>query len=284
VAKKEYPKLRDLFTEVARSGVECSLLVNPFNWQIIKNATPHGNGEPVLLLPGLAAHDVHMTLLHKFLTDKGYTTYKWDNGINTGPNEQTVKHLADRLNDIHEEHDEKVKIIGHSLGGVYARELARAYPDKVQQAITLGSPFGIGNDIEMVRPLVKKLFDFLNPKSEVLNPGENPEQMLIPPPVPTTSVYSRSDGVVHWKASINPAHKKAENIEAYASHIGLIANPVSFLIIGDRLSKCCKTWKPFDKDDYPHFSFIFRYKEAHEDYIPDMPKPPKGGHNLIFKP
>src|SRR5215831_17014221 len=108
---------------------------------------PAGDGHPVLVLPGFMASDFSTRALRRFLRDKGYRTHGWKLGRNLGPNQATIAAMVGRLRDLEQRYDRRVSLIGWSLGGIYARELARAMPELVRQVITLASPF---RDVEAV--------------------------------------------------------------------------------------------------------------------------------------
>src|SRR5918998_641019 len=102
---------------------------------------PKGDGHPVLVLPGLAASDESTRPLRWFLRSRGYHTHGWRLGRNTGPSDRIRKGLRDRVRGIADQHGRPISLVGWSLGGIYAREIARLAPDAVRQVITLGSPF-----------------------------------------------------------------------------------------------------------------------------------------------
>jgi pimeloyl-ACP methyl ester carboxylesterase len=146
------------------------------------------------------------------------------------------------LTSLHERHDATISVIGWSLGGIYAREIARQHPEAVRQVITLGSPF-------RMRPGDKSwasgLYDQINGKG-VLPPGmEVPEEEKAPLTVPATAIYSRTDGVVRWHRCIEAAGPQRESIEVRGSHSGLGHNPAVLIAVTDRLARREGAWKPF---------------------------------------
>src|SRR3981081_2154923 len=102
---------------------------------------PKGDGHPVLALPGFLASDLSMAPMRRYLRELGYDTYAWKMGRNFGGVARLRGALRDRLTEIHESTGRKVSIVGWSLGGVYARDLALQLPDMVRAGITLGSRF-----------------------------------------------------------------------------------------------------------------------------------------------
>ncbi|WP_371194404.1 esterase/lipase family protein [Glaciecola sp. SC05] len=217
---------------------------------------PKGDNHPVMVLPGFMASDVSTKPLRAFLKFKGYCTYGWGLGRNLGTEIVGGAHvlsdaLIDRVITLSLKHDRKVSLVGWSLGGILARELARLLPDHVRQVITLGSPFnGPGGSA----PMVSKLFDMINGDIVTTNP-QVLTNMLKPPPVPSSAIYSRSDGVAHWKActnmQINP-EDQAENIEVRGSHLGLGHNHEVIWIVANRLSQSEGTWEPYQKKSQKH--------------------------------
>lgn len=213
----------------------------------LKYIVPHGDRHPVLIIPGLSGDDSSTYFLRKFFSDIGYTTYSWNLGRNLGPREGLnilLDNLADRIKFISEENGgQEISIVGWSLGGLYARELAKLYPDLVRQVITLGSPF---------KPTAgsthaSKLYELLSGDLTYKDP-EIHKKISIPPPVPFTSIYSKTDGIVYWKCSIEDIGFQIENIEVHcASHLGLGYNPMTLLHIADRLIQSKNTWIPYIK-------------------------------------
>jgi pimeloyl-ACP methyl ester carboxylesterase len=135
----------------------------------------------------------------------------------------------------------QISIIGWSLGGIYSREIAKQCPDLVRQVITLGTPFksiGEGTNAARVYEMLSKDTSHRNP--EILRKlGERP-------PVPFTSLYSKSDGVVHWECSIEEESDTSQNIEIpAASHLGLGHNPIAMYVIANRLTQTRSNWTPF---------------------------------------
>lgn len=268
------PRLIDTFFEAARTTAE--FWASQFSHRALKVMVPEGYGAPVLVLPGLGGGDLTTKVLRSFLKDVGYCPYGWGNGINTGPDAQTMAHLKSSLEEIYAKHGgQKVALVGHSLGGIYARELARAFPQKVSMVVTLGSPFGAGEHPEATSKLVRKFFEFFNGRKNAFSEIAMARQSLTPPPVPTTAVYTQHDGVVHWRTCINPVADKAENVEVRASHCGLVVNPAVMLVIADRLaqdvSQGAKRWRPFEAMKYG-LTCLFPLPQAHWGQEPILEK------------
>lgn len=212
--------------------------------RLLMRFLPKGDGHPVIVLPGFVASDVSTQPLRGVLKDLGYPAYGWGLGRNLKFDAAREAAMADLIERIHGEHDRKVSIIGWSLGGVFARELAKRAPEKVRSVISLGSPITHHRSYSNAR----HLYDAINGPPED-HRAEQLAQLGDAPPVPTTSIFSRSDGIVAWRGSIqhrDRGHDQIENIEAPASHIGLGVNPLVVYIIADRLAQAEGDWKPFD--------------------------------------
>lgn len=216
---------------------------------------PRGDGHPVLVLPGFLASDGSTAPLRGLLGSLGYAPHGWGLGRNVRLSNQRVHAMEARLLAIHRDSGRRVSLIGWSLGGVFARELAKLYPQAVRQVITLGSP--IHDDRGYTN--AAGLFEFLNgPDPEPLRNGRF-AGLGKAPPVPTTSILTRSDGIVSWQASIQRAelasHAKTENIEVRASHCGMVVNPSVMVAIADRLAQSEDDWKPFVAPDRQSWMF-----------------------------
>jgi alpha-beta hydrolase superfamily lysophospholipase len=205
-----------------------SLLLSP-----LLMLAPRGDGHPVLALPGFLASDLSMAPMRRFLAQLGYDTYAWQLGRNIGGIERMRSALRDRLAEIHGKTGRKVSIVGWSLGGVYARDLALQAPDMVRCVVTLGSPFA--NDVRATN--ATRLYEVLSGETIEMDSGLL-KAIAGDLPVPATSIYSRTDGVVNWRTCILRSSDTAENIEVHlASHLGLGVNPAALWAIADRLAQ-----------------------------------------------
>lgn len=174
-------------------------------------ASRRGDGHAVLVLPGLGGGDSSTAPLRWFLGRLGYRSYGWGLGRNRG----FGRHVSDGLDELLAAAQETgpVSLVGWSLGGVHAVELARRRPDAVRSIITLGSPLA--------------------------------DRRPPPPELPTTSIYSRTDAIVTWRASLLPSRPRHENIEVHGSHLGLGHNPAVALVAADRLAQDVGSWRRF---------------------------------------
>jgi pimeloyl-ACP methyl ester carboxylesterase len=204
---------------------------------------PKGDGHPVLALPGFLASDLSMAPLRRYLKQIGYDVYAWQMGRNLGGVSRMRAGLRDRLAEIYALTGRKVSIVGWSLGGVYARDLALHAPDMVRYVVTLGSPFA--NDVRATN--ATRLYEALSGESVGADP-ELVEAIAGDLPVPTTSIFSRADGVVNWQTCLSRPSAACENIEVYlASHVGLGVNPAVLWAVADRLAQAEGEFRQFDR-------------------------------------
>ena len=219
---------------------------------------PRGDGHPVLVLPGLAAGDLSTRLLRAYLKQQGYAAHGWKLGANRGPRPGVEEAMDARLAELAERYQRKVSVIGWSLGGVFARELARRAPELVRQVITLGSPFAN----EPKASNAWRVYEFLSERQVDDWPGR--EAMKLPPPVPSTAIYSRTDGIVAWQGCREQDADTTENIEVEGSHCGLGHNPAVIYAIADRLALPEDDWRPFDRGGFR--GAVYPNPNRHGDY------------------
>lgn len=209
---------------------------------------PKGDGHPVLVLPGFTAGDSETYLLRQFLNSRNYRVHGWKMGRNVGPMAGLEKRIVEKVRSLAEEYGTKVSIIGWSLGGLFARYVAHEVPDLVRSVISLGSPLGCNQDMSGLSPLVNLLargitaYEFTDLVDDISLHRWNHT-----PPVPTTAVYSRADGLIHWSAACDPLeHDRAENVHVPGSHCGLPHNALVFAVVADRLAQPDGNWQPFE--------------------------------------
>lgn len=221
---------------------------------------PKGDGHPVMLLPGFLASDLSTTPLRRFLSKQGFSAHRWRMGRNLGPRGDLEKRIMERLVELKEEHGRKVSLVGWSLGGIYARLLANQGPDLVRNVITLGSPFN--HDPRANHSW--RLFEYMSGRPIDDVPEETFHQIRNPPPMPSTAVYSRTDGIAAWPCCRdNEDGPLTESIEVPGSHLGLGVNPVVYHLLLDRLSQPEGAWQPFDRSGLR--SFFYRDGEEMPD-------------------
>jgi pimeloyl-ACP methyl ester carboxylesterase len=201
---------------------------------------PRGDGHPVLVLPGLFAGDFSTAPLRAFLRALCYDARGWKLGLNRGPSPRLRGPLEERLLHLHRRHGRRVSLIGWSLGGIYARELARAHPERVRCVITLGSPF---RDVSATHAA----------RLVALRPGGRPlreatalrDALARPLTVPSTAIYSKTDGIVAWRSCLEVPGPLRESVEVACSHTGMGFHPAALGVIADRLAQPEGGWRAF---------------------------------------
>lgn len=203
---------------------------------------PKGDSHPVLVLPGLGAGDESTAILRVFLSSLGYSVYPWGLGVNLGLRDGLMDRVRALLVQLAHDHKRKVSLVGWSLGGIIARELAKEMPEKVRLVISLGSPFtGHPRDTNAWR-----LYEWMS--GHKIGSDDLHEPLRTTPPVPTTSIWSRTDGVVSWHCSVEHTTRHSENIVIDASHFGIGMHPLALYAIADRLSLAEGQWHPFHRE------------------------------------
>jgi pimeloyl-ACP methyl ester carboxylesterase len=204
---------------------------------------PKGDGHSVIVLPGFMASDRSTAPMRRLLTSLHYDPHGWGLGRNVRIDLARERAMQDLLCRTADNSGRKVSLIGWSLGGVFAREIAKAHPDMVRQVISLGSPISDDRNHSNAR----KLFEMFNGREpEPIKEGRY-RNLSEAPPVPTTSILTKTDGIVAWRGSVQSPAPQTENIVVHASHVGLGVNPAVMVAIADRLAQPEGQWKPFDK-------------------------------------
>ncbi len=211
---------------------------------------PPGDGHPVLVLPGFLASGNSTYPLRQFLKSLGYAAHRWKLGRNLGGVGEKEQQVLARMHELRQRYGRKVSVIGWSLGGLYARELAWLAPDDVRLVITLGSPFR-----HHAGTTVTLLYEDVSGQRVANMDPALLARLPRPPPVPSTSIYTRSDGVVHWRCSLEQPAATAENIRVYGSHCGLGHNPMVLWAIADRLAQPEGKWRPFKRQAFRRFAY-----------------------------
>jgi hypothetical protein len=204
-----------------------------------------GDGHPVFVLPGMLADDASTEPLRAIIGARRLTAVSWDMGPNVGPSRRIMTAIPRRIAQLHEQYGQTVSLVGWSLGGMLAREFARRCPEHVRDVVTLGSPLrlrasdppdltNVGAIYQALRPLHDPRF--MDPPRETAHPQV---------PCPSTSIYSRSDGVVPWRACVDDADATHENVEVAVSHCGLGVSPLSVSVVLDRLVQREGEWRPY---------------------------------------
>jgi len=196
---------------------------------------PKGDGHTVLVLPGFMASDRSTKHLRETLAKIGHATTGWDMGRNLGGVARMRKALQAKLATLHAESGRAVSLVGWSLGGVLARDLALSMPNHVRQVITLGSPFN--GDIGANN--VKRLYETVSREEiPVRTSPESLARLAGDLGVPATAIYSRTDGIVNWRTCLLTPNHHADNIELIgASHMAMGFHPAAIWAVADRLAQ-----------------------------------------------
>jgi pimeloyl-ACP methyl ester carboxylesterase len=231
-----------LMLEGGRAPWEYAATVAAMPWL---SRLPRGDGHPVMVFPGLGASELSTRPLRGFLEQLGYAVHDWGLGRNR-PRPGMLHDCGRQVLQVAERHGRPVSLVGWSLGGVYARELAKQLQPQTRCVITLGSPFS--GDTRATN--ANRAYELLGGRSMPPDPARA-ERLKRAPNVPTTSIYSRSDGVVAWQCSLNDDLPHTENIEIHASHLGLGVNPLALYAVADRLRQDPARWQRFDARAVP---------------------------------
>ena len=224
----EAPPLTLLATEPLRAAVEYTrmwLMPHP------RERTDHPH--PVVIFPGLGTDERFLGPLIEHCRRLGHPTYDWGRGLNRGPADDVDAWLGVLAREVHAttaRHRKPVSLIGWSLGGIYAREVAKLLHRRIRQVITIGSPFA--GTPEQTNAVL--LYRWFSGAPVAIDPALA-RRLRTPPPVPTTSIYSRSDGVVAWQACIQQGDTHVEHVEVNGSHLGMMWNPNVIALIAERL-------------------------------------------------
>ena len=215
-------------------------------WPLLQRA-PRGDGHNVVVYPGLCASDATTAPLRKYLDGLGYVTHGWGQGFNFGPRAGVLETGKAQLRALARKSTQSISLVGWSLGGVYARELSKELNKEglnTRCVVSMGTPFAGGPRSTNAWRLYE------------LTSGRNAHRekdnydMATSPHCPTTSIYSRTDGIVAWQASVQQPQKHnphTENIEVVASHFGIGLNPSALWAVADRLAQNPSAWRPFTK-------------------------------------
>lgn len=230
------PTLTLLGTEPFRAAME-------FAWNRLAKSedVKMGDGHPVVIFPGLGADGKSVATLVAHCRALGYDAFDWGQGFNTGPKgnlDAWLLALKSQVVDLLAGHTQQATLIGWSLGGLYAREVGKLMAPQIRQVITMGTPFNSEAD----HTNAGWLFRLLGGDSTAIDPALS-RRLRTPPPMRTTSIYSRTDGVVAWQTC---RHGKGshlvDDIEVKGSHIGMGWNRAVLAAVTDRLRQPPGPW------------------------------------------
>ncbi|WJR80599.1 alpha/beta hydrolase [Bradyrhizobium sp. NP1] len=207
---------------------------------------PRGDGHPVLVLPGLVASDVSTRPLRAFLRTRGYAVKGWGQGRNLGLRPGVQQAMVDLVQEMSDTHGRKISLVGWSLGGLYARQLAKMMPERVRGVITLGSPFAAGPKSTNAW----RVYEFASGRRAEEEDARFGGSLAGCPPVPTTAIFSRTDGICAWQGCVEKTSATSESIEVESSHCGMGHHPAAVYAVAERLAQPEGAWKPFDRSGW----------------------------------
>jgi len=192
-------------------------------------AAPRGDGHPVLVVRGLSGGNGATSTVRSYLRRLGHSVHSPRAVANGGVHAWAMQRLTGQVEELAGQHGQRVSLVGWSMGGVVVRELARRDPQQIRQVISLGAPLRSG-------PRVMNRARTTAPKDA---PG--PAAM----PVPSTVIYSRSDGMLDWRRCLQGDGPASENIAVHGSHLGMIHNPAVMHVLADSLAQREGRWSPY---------------------------------------
>lgn len=197
---------------------------------------PCGDGHPVLVFPGLGVSGYATEDFRRRLQTLDYEVHDWEQGVNQWPENDfdgLLLALSEHLRRLFARHERPVSLIGWSLGGVYARELAKKHPEWVRQVITLATPFADQPNSTHAGWLFTRLNGGVSPVDEALL-----RRLSVDPDLPCASVYSPSDGIVGWEGCVGTESARHRNIEVdNVSHWGMLHNPEVLRVVAQLLAE-----------------------------------------------
>ncbi|MBL1147567.1 MAG: alpha/beta fold hydrolase [Pseudomonadota bacterium] len=222
-----------------------------FSKSAVRQTIPRGNNDPVIVIPGFLTGDAYMSSLAGKISDHGYNVYEWGGGMNTGASAEDVAALEAVLEKAYAENgNKKVSLVGYSLGGVYARELARKYPEKVDKVITLAAPISPAADDEKSLRRLENLYTLFHGDENPQDDAVFREALRTPPPVPVTSLLSAIDMFVLWQEALQPDTKLSENIPIGGGHVFMPFSTEVANIVLDRLAQPQDNWQKISATPY----------------------------------
>lgn len=239
IDRESRPSLLLQALELPRAWSEYAALVGCAG---VLQLAPKGDGAPVVVLPGFTGSDRSTFALRKYLERVGHRPVAWGLGRNIGPSRKILSGIDDLVDRLADEHGQAVQLVGWSLGGIFARHVAVRHPELVRRVITLGSPYRLMDHRKSHAAWIYEMYTPLHDAAGDLPPNG---PVSTPLTVPTTSIYSRTDGIVPWWACTEPESDLAENVQVFSSHNGLGHNPLALYAVADRLALPPRALTPF---------------------------------------
>ena len=244
MTKHKPPRFINTAFEAVRTSIELINSCPGFACDLVSSRS-HDAQDPVMVLPATFLHDMTTYLFRKSISSEGYKTYDSNTGFNLGFVDKMIKKQEERVGQIIEGHeDEKVSLIGHSLGGVQSLLLAYRYPENIGSVITLGSPLGTVLSKSGVSFLMERAYFYLDLFDMELVAELSEYMKGGPPNAPVISIYSHYDGIASAEAAKNPwageceGHKNIEIPSRYKqSHVGMICSKHVISVVKNQLNQ-----------------------------------------------
>lgn len=183
------------------------------------DVTPTQNPRTVMLLPGFATHPVRMRFLARSMRSAGHRVFHWGIGFNWGASAERFDRVERRVVDLAAEHGAPVTLVGWSLGGLFAREIAKRQPDAVAKVVTLGSPFSYSPRANNVW----RAYQFI--AGHPVDDPPVPVELAVKPPVETVALWSPRDGIVHPRAACGAPGERDRAVALRCTHMGFAYDP-----------------------------------------------------------
>ena len=193
-----------------------------------------GQGRPVLVLPGFHATDLATRRLRAHLDQRGWVTYAWGVGANHGLTDHVLDGVLARFDEVSAAEGRPVDVVGWSFGGLLARWVCHERPTQVRSVVTLGSPWRPEGERTRTTPLFER-----SRRTHGLSERHEKviDELRRPLPVPTTAIWSKTDGIVPWRGCRVDDGPGARNVSVPSSHLGLASNPFALAALTRALAE-----------------------------------------------
>ena len=252
LANWQQENIQELAVSAETPSAACiAALKENFSKSATRQDIPRGDGAPVIVIPGFMTGDTYMSVLAGKIRSHGYNVHEWGGGVNTGASAEDAAALEAVLEKAYAESGgKKVSLVGYSLGGVYARELARKHPDKVDKVITLAAPVHpAAGDEKSIRRL-QNLYTLFHGETDLQDDAAFRAALRNPPPVPVTSLLSAIDMIVPWRQALQPDTELSENVPVGGSHVFMPFSTEVVNIVLDRLAQTQEDWQKISATPY----------------------------------
>ncbi len=237
------PRRPSLWSSVLELRATLEACALPYAYPFLLRG-PEGEGRPVLLIPGFTNSDNATFFARDYLRRLGYEVHCWGQGANNGLRQDTFAALQTRVKEIHRSSGEQVSLVGWNLGGFYVRALANSQPQTVRSIVTVGTSFCMHTP-RAVNRAITRLYSYLNPYQQTDEFFFNSELWETTPTVPSTSIYSKGDGLNDWQYCLDEPGPCTENVRVFGSHSGFAVNAMVFHVLANRLAQQPRDWQAY---------------------------------------